>query len=184
MYSYEDRIRAVKLYLKFGKRAAATVQQLGYPNVKALRAWYREYEQCRDLKISRACSWQRYSDEQKQSAVDHYLEHGRCLNRTVKALGYPCSETLNTWIDDLHPEIRHHVIGKAAGAQHSPETKYAAVITLCTRQGSAQAIAQELAVSRPTLYNLKNQLLGRETSLSMKRQNDSSPDSEQTELQQ
>ena len=31
MYSYEDRIRAVKLYLKLGKRIAATLRQLGYP---------------------------------------------------------------------------------------------------------------------------------------------------------
>jgi len=183
MYSYEDRIRAVKLYIRLGKRAAATVRQLGYPNVKALKVWYREYEQSRDLKLGRACNWQRYSDEQKQAAVDHYLEHGRCLAGTVKALGYPCSETLNVWIEELHPEMRHQVLGNAAGVQHSPKLKQAAVIALCTRQVSAQEIAQKLAVSRPTLYNWKNQLLGRETASSMKYQNDSSPDPEQTDLQ-
>lgn len=31
MYSYEDRIRAVTLYIQLGKRVAATIQQLGYP---------------------------------------------------------------------------------------------------------------------------------------------------------
>ena len=31
MYSYEDRIRAVKLYLKLGKRTGATILQFGYP---------------------------------------------------------------------------------------------------------------------------------------------------------
>ena len=31
MYSYEDRIRAVKLYIKLGKRVAASIHQLGYP---------------------------------------------------------------------------------------------------------------------------------------------------------
>ena len=30
MYSYEDRIRAVMLYIKFGKRIGATLRQLGY----------------------------------------------------------------------------------------------------------------------------------------------------------
>jgi transposase-like protein len=40
--------------------------------------------------------------------------------------------------------------------------KAAAVIELCTRKTSAQEIAQKLAVCRPTLYNWKNQLLGRE----------------------
>jgi putative transposase len=29
MYSYEDRIRAVKLYLKLGMRIAAAIRQLG-----------------------------------------------------------------------------------------------------------------------------------------------------------
>jgi putative transposase len=31
MFSYEDRIRAVKLYIKLGKRLGATISQLGYP---------------------------------------------------------------------------------------------------------------------------------------------------------
>ncbi len=34
MYSYEDRVRAVELYLKLGKRVKATIRQLGYPMLK------------------------------------------------------------------------------------------------------------------------------------------------------
>jgi hypothetical protein len=30
MYSYEDLIRAVRLYIKLGKRTTATIQQLSY----------------------------------------------------------------------------------------------------------------------------------------------------------
>lgn len=44
MYSYEDRIRAVELYIKLGKRVGATLRQLGYPTKNALKGWYREYE--------------------------------------------------------------------------------------------------------------------------------------------
>ena len=36
MYSYEDRIRAVKLYIKLDKRMAATLTQLGYPTTQHL----------------------------------------------------------------------------------------------------------------------------------------------------
>jgi len=36
MYSYEDRIRAVELYIKLGKRVRATIRQLGYPTKNAL----------------------------------------------------------------------------------------------------------------------------------------------------
>ncbi len=38
MYSYEDRIRAVKLYIKLGKRLRATIRQLGYPTKNSLLA--------------------------------------------------------------------------------------------------------------------------------------------------
>ena len=39
MSSYEDKIRAVELYIKLGKRVKATVRQLGYPTKNALKGW-------------------------------------------------------------------------------------------------------------------------------------------------
>jgi transposase-like protein len=45
MYSYEDRLRAVQLYIKLGKRLGLTIRQLGYPTKNALKTWYGEYEQ-------------------------------------------------------------------------------------------------------------------------------------------
>jgi hypothetical protein len=40
MYSYEDRLSAVQLYIKLGKRIGLTIRQLGYR--RALRDWARE----------------------------------------------------------------------------------------------------------------------------------------------
>ena len=56
---------------------------------------------------------------------------------------------------------------------------------MCTRQGSAKAVARQLGVSRPTLYNWKNKLLGREAPASMKRPPDlpSEPQLEELERQ-
>ncbi|OXJ20153.1 hypothetical protein CFB39_09405 [Burkholderia sp. AU6039] len=45
MYSYEERIRAVKLYLKLGKRLTATVRQLGYQP----RHWMQRLDATRPL---------------------------------------------------------------------------------------------------------------------------------------
>ena len=42
MYSYADRIRAIELYIKLGKRIKATIRQLGYPAKNALKGWWRE----------------------------------------------------------------------------------------------------------------------------------------------
>ena len=94
MYSYEDRIRAVKLYIKLGKRLGATIRQLGYPTKNSLIGWYREFEQSRDLQVGYVRSRFKYSYEQRQVAVQHYLDHDRCVASTMKALGYPVNVKL------------------------------------------------------------------------------------------
>jgi putative transposase len=66
------------------------------------------------------------------------------MTGTIKAIGYPCRDTFAVWLDELHHEVRHHVVGKATGVQHSPELKQAAVIELCTRQTSAGAFRRDL----------------------------------------
>ena len=184
MYSYEDRIRAVKLYIKFGKRIRPTLRQLGYPTKNSLKDWYREHEQGRDLRAGYARVRQKYSVQQIQTAVQHYLDTDRCIASTLKALGYPCRQVLTGWIDELHPEVRHRIVGRAPNVQRPQEIKNAAVIELCTRKTSAQEIAKKLAVCRPTLYNWKNQLLGPKAPASMKRQNEQPPVPDLTELQQ
>jgi transposase InsO family protein/transposase-like protein len=181
MYSYEDRLRAVRLYIKLGKRVAMTIRQLGYPTKNALKSWHREYEQRLDLPAGYVRG-PRYSQAQKERAVEHYLEHGRCLAATIKALGYPSRTLLPAWVQELHPETRPRVVGRSQ--ELTPAMKQSAVIALCMRQESAQSVAQGLGVSRPSLYNWKNQLLGHDASASMKRQQDSPPSSERAELEQ
>ena len=125
----------------------------------------------------------KYSDEQKKLAVDHYLTHGRCMAVTMKALGYPGRDTLATWIDDLHPDAAKRLVGRAGSLPRPAGLKRAAVIELCTRQGSAKEVAEQMGVSRPTLYNWKNQLLGREVPASMKRHADLPSEPQRAELE-
>jgi len=66
MYSYEDRIRAVRLYIKFEKRTMSVIRQLGYPTKNALKAWYREFSQCNDLKAHSVRVTARYSLDQRR----------------------------------------------------------------------------------------------------------------------
>ena len=129
-----------------------------------------------------ARSWEKYTAEQIQVAVQHYLDHDRCIASTLRALGYPCRELLTAWIDEFHPEVRRRIVGRAPNVQHSPAIKNAAVVEFCTRTTNAQTIAQSVGVCRPTLYNWKNQLLGREASVSMKRHKDSGAIPKQKDL--
>lgn len=170
MYSYEERLRAVKLYLTLGKRCKATIHQLGYPTKNALKAWHDEFERRGDLQAGYARSKPKYSDEQRNVAVEHWANHGRCFAFTLRALGYPCRQKLTAWVRERYPEARKYVTGKAGKPTVSLSSKRAAVYEFCTRTGSAQEIADKLEVDRVTLYNWKNQLLGREAPASMKRE--------------
>ena len=185
MYSYEDRIRAVRLYLKLGKRIRATIRQLGYPTKNSLLSWHREYERCHDLRTGYVRSRPRYSAEQKKAAVDYYLSHDRCAAATMRALGYPSRAVLAAWIEELHPDIEKRVIGTVTGGvPKSHEVRREAVIDLCAREESARVVAQKTGVSRPTLYMWKNQLLGREAPASMKQKKKPASNHERAELEE
>ena len=183
MYSYEDRVRAVELFIKLGKRGRATIRQLGYPTKNALKGWHQEYERRLDLPVGYAGRSPKYSQAQKKAAVEHYLTHDRCIAATVRALGYPGREMLTAWVREACPKARKIIIGRVGRPIYSEALKQAGVIGLCSRQESAQAVAEKLGVCRPTLYNWKNQLLGPEASASVKRNNNSSPAPDLTELE-
>ena len=180
MYSDEDRLRAVRLYIKLGKRVGMTIRQLGYPTKNALKTWLREYEQNRDVPVG-YLRQAKYTQAQQEQAVTHYLENGRCISVTIRALGYPCRQLLGVWVQKGCPETRARIVGRSR--ERSPAEKQSAVIALCLRQASAQSVAEEVGVSRPTLYNWKHQLLGSEPSLPMPRKQDSSPNPERDELE-
>jgi transposase-like protein len=181
MYAHEDRLRAVRLYIKLGKRMGLTIRQLGYPTKNALKGWYREYEQRRELHAVYARP-PKYSTPQKEQAVKHFLDNGRCIALTVKSLGYPSRSLLSSWIRQLCPEVEVRVVGRSP--ELSAEAKQSAVIALCMREASAKSVAQGVGVSRPSLYNWKNQLLGHDAPSSMKRQPDSMPSPERNVLEQ
>lgn len=180
MYSYEDRLRAVRLYIKLGKRIGLTIRQLGYPTKNALKTWYREYEQRHDLPAYYARP-PKYSQAQKERAIEHFLEHGRCIAVTTKSLGYPSRALLSSWLQELHPQGAC-VVGRSQ--ELAPEAKQSAVIALCTRPASAQTVADEVGVSRGSLYKWKNQFLGHDISASMKRKQDATASSDRADLEQ
>ena len=169
MYSYPDRIRAVELYIKLGKRVRPTIRKLGYPTKNDLKGWYSEYQQKLDLPTGYAGRRPKFSQEQKAAALEHYVTHDQCIAATVRALGYPGRGTLTAWIREALPEARRAVVGSVGRRRYSGELMQAGVMALGMREASAQAVADKLGVCRPTLYNWKNQLLGREASASMKR---------------
>ena len=88
MYSREERMKAIELYIKYDRCAADVTRELGYPDRKSLVSWYEAYLEEQETGVLwQGCSrYSKYSLEEKTTAVEHYLEHGRSLSRTVRAL--------------------------------------------------------------------------------------------------
>lgn len=181
MYSYEDRMRAVKLYIQYDRSAAATIRELGYPSRKNLDRWYQEYREYGDLHRSFPSN-PKFSSEQKRTAVDYYFEHGGNVSRTVRVLGYPSRTLLTQWIDELRPGMRKTPVRSGNGLRFTQEQKRRAVIDLCSRTGSASEVAETIGVTPQALYGWKRELLGKGVVTAMEPKNDNTEPDDRDEL--
>ncbi len=75
MDSCEDRIKAVWLYMKLGKRLGVTIRQLCYPTKNTLIGCYREFIDKQALRDGYTLLQGRFTVEQKLHAVQHLLDH-------------------------------------------------------------------------------------------------------------
>ena len=89
---------------------------------------HEEYERRLDQSSGYVRSKPKYSQIQKEKAVKHYAEHGRCFASTVT-------------------DFRPPVVNSAVSAPWPPQLKTQAVLELCTREASAQVVTQKLGVS-------------------------------------
>lgn len=88
-----------------------------------------------------------------------------------------------TWVREAFPETKTSIVGRSWRPAYPESLKQVGVIELCSGEESAQRVADRLGVSRPTLYNWKDQLLGHEATSSMKRRNTKSKIPEREELE-
>ncbi|NLG89795.1 MAG: IS3 family transposase [Clostridiaceae bacterium] len=166
MFSYDERIKAVKLLIQYDLSYSTVIRELGYPSKQSLRNWYNEYFRNGDLHQDYVRE-SIFSEEEKQRAVNYYLEHGRSVSRTVKKLGYPSRPVLDKWILDIAPEKKKHCRSGGSTVKYSREQKEQAVISLCSRDKPAKEVATEHGTTRESLYNWKSQLLKGERIYSM-----------------
>lgn len=170
MYTYEQRMAAVNLYIKYGYRVAPVIRELGYPNRHVLVKWYKEYQETGDLpKV--LIRHKKHSEEEKQRALQYYLEHGRSITQTVNALGYPSQTTFKQWLNEAFPNRERRCISGGAMVEYPQEKKRQAVVDLCARNGSAAEIAHSHGVNRVTLYEWRKQLLTKEQCVIMPKKN-------------
>ena len=175
MYSYEERIKAVQLYIQYDKSAASVIHELGYPkDSKSIVLWYKEYIKSGDLHRDFKTE-SKYTEEQRRIAVTHFVDHGKCYNRTIRALGYPSRPLLAQWVKEDVPDINLPCRRSSSSVNLSQSQKEEAVIDLCSRNGSAQEIAERYGVRRESLYNWKRQLLDKDKQEAMPKRKTNQP---------
>ena len=161
MYSQGQRKRAIETFIKFDHSYADTVAELGYPTRACLRNWWNEYKKTGEVPESKFATDPRYTAEMKQRAVEHYLEHGKSLVRTMRALGYPKSrEVLGDWIDEIAPGQRKYRGPYPKTPPIPIEKKVQVVAELEARTGPAAVIAERHGVSRTAPYSWRREMMG------------------------
>jgi len=160
MFSYEERKKAVDLYIKYGKKAMPVIRELGYPNRHSLVQWYKDFVRNGKIVIPILAGRQKYTEAQKIEAVNFYLEHGKNIKYTRQVLGYPGTHLLSSWISELCPEEKRIYTPRSNKViDISNEEKIKAVIELTTRENtSAGKISEKYNANRATLYSWKNKL--------------------------
>lgn len=167
MYSYEDRIRAVKFYINCGYNAAYTVRKLGYPDVTNIKHWYREYSELNDLHHGRK-KVSKYTDKEKRDAVDYYFSHDCNALRTVKELGYPSRPLLVQWVNELCPqEGERRCKSFKPHVRCSQEEKIQAVMESCKGNLKLAQIAEIYGVTPSAVSTWRKELLGEGRTLKM-----------------
>jgi putative transposase len=155
------------LYIKYGS-ISTTINDLQYPSARMLRNWFVEYTKTGNLKkVTRRK--RKYNSSQIDTAIDHYLSHGKCLARTSKSLGYPHIDTLRKWVRQRDPGMIRSSDLKGPILKHEHSTKENSVLDLLSNEDTGIAIASRLSISRTTLYKWKDKIIDRKKAKSMKK---------------
>lgn len=101
------------------------------------------------------------------AAVNHYIKTGKNRSHTIRVLGYPCRPTLRKWILELAPgEKKACKLGQTQ-VRYTYDEKIEAVARLQTREIAAEEVAEELSVSRSSLYRWERELTNNRSRFNM-----------------
>ena len=160
MYSLEERLLAVRTYYEMGKNAKATVRRLGYPDESNLSHWVKEYERDHDLHEHRV-RYSKFTDREKQVAIEYYYAHGQNGLQTVKDLGYPSRTLLSKWVKENPKEVGKDCKKRKATVRCSEEQREQAVLDTCKGTLTLKAVAEMYGVTVPAVIQWRKKYLGK-----------------------
>ena len=173
MFSLEDRMRAVQLYIQYYYSPSAVIHELGYPSRGMLYNWHKEYKATGTLRGDDGLRHTKYTKEQRKQAVGYYREHGRSISRTIRALGFPGRTVLREWVSEDLPEDKCRRPCKTNGylVRGTLEQKEQAVIDYGSGTKNSSEISKKYGIYPNTIYKWREKLLGKDNIPSMPKKN-------------
>lgn len=156
-HTQEEKQAAIDLFISSGYSATAVKEQLGYPHRTTLVRWYNDYLK-RGLVRGPIRKTNRFTNEQKIAAVNHFLSTGKNISKTVRELGYPSHPRLVQWVDELAPGERK--VNRSS--EHFSDEERISILIEAETASSAAAVARKYGISKDTLYTWRKKFLGKE----------------------
>ena len=154
--TFEQRKKAVELYIEYGKSVSAVRNEPGHPSRQAMHSRYADYVEHGfrpDYRPHR-----KYTEERRRAAVDHCLSHGKRMSATVGALGHPARKgLLAEGIDEPAPGERGI---RAKASTYTDGQKIDAVVDMETRAGRGADAAGAHGIERAVICKRKRRFLG------------------------
>lgn len=173
MYTYDQRMKAVRTYIESHFNENCVIETLGYPSPNALRAWYKEYLTTGTLH-KKSLLKPRYTQEQKENAVAYYANHPGSITQACRELGYPNRNVLRAWILELRPELlakrRKSCKRSSSLLRYTHEEKYAIVEEWVISRQPVYQIAAKYHVSKASISKWKRQILGKDSQLPIQKE--------------
>ena len=157
MYTKEEKEKAISLYILYGLKTEPVIHELGYPNRKMLRIWYKKYLKTNSCERKQRRS--KYSENDRKIAVEHFLNHGRNATYTRKVLGYPSRQIMTKWICEDVKDYKPSPLKGKHFVKYSQEEKKEAALDVALREKNVSKMAKDKDVSRSTLYNWNKEFI-------------------------
>lgn len=162
MYTQEQKLKAIELYIKSKLSVRVVISTLGYPSPNMLRNWYRSYLRGEEAQQRKS----KYTEEYKQSIIDSYYSNCENITVTAKQNGLPRS-TLVDWLQERHISSKPDCISGTDVVKYSDEHKLMAVTEAVCGTEPVFRICAKYGISGTTLDNWRNQLMGIDSSPDM-----------------
>lgn len=158
MYDIKTIKVALKLLKKYDYKFIKVSRELGI-RINTLRLWRKKELNNLPLVNNKRNKPSKWSNGHKKKLLDYYFNHGENLMIVFRKFGEPSYSTIKRWVRlDKRYKQKHFV--KDDIKCYTTDEKKQIIIEATTRDNSLDKVANKYDVSKVSIYNWQNELVG------------------------